>query len=279
MTKPHAPTTKVGAPNQQPRYYDTRSSRRTLLLGVGAGMLLSGGGAALWLTKPWATDGIAGEGGTVDVNGDLGDVRDVEPAPRALPVDVAAASGGDPSPFTSVAMVGDSITRGSQPLLEEVLAARGVTDLRIDGVPSRRIEIGSGNNEPLSGIRTLFQLLSEGVAPDAWVIALGTNDVGQYADDAEYVRLIDSITGMIAADLPLVWVDVYRPEYIDASRTFNQLVRERLAARGNARVADWFSRASDDSLRLLQGDRIHPNDNGRLVFAAIVADAIADLNR
>ena len=82
---------------------------------------------------------------------------------------------------------------------------------------------------------------------------------------------------MLPADEPLVWVDVYRPEYLEASQLFNRLLRDRLADRGNAVVADWYSRASDPDLKVLRKDHIHPNDNGCLVFAAIVADALAEL--
>ena len=99
----------------------------------------------------------------------------------------------------------------------------------------------------------------------------------QYAEDDDYRRLIDAMVTMLPEDQPLVWVDVYRPDALDASRRFNELLRDRLDTRGNAFVADWFSRASDTQLDILRDDGLHPNTRGNLVFADLVADALARL--
>jgi len=266
------------APTPQPNYYDTGRSRRAFLIGAGAAVLVGGAGLVVWGSGVLAGDddagstGAAGGGAASGGNDSSG-----EQATRVIREGTSNGEPGTALGFASMAMVGDSITEGSASSLQTVLTNNGYTDVDIQGKASRRIEIGDGNSAPLSGIKTMFGMLADGVRPEAWVIALGTNDVGQYANAEDYTRLIDAMVTMLPDDEPLVWVDVYRPEYLDDSQLFNQLLRQRLGDRGNAVVADWYSRASDPDLGILRKDGIHPNDRGTLVFAALVADALAQL--
>lgn len=211
------------------------------------------------------------------VRGQIVGLADLEVAPGQPDVDPADEGSTGDFGFGTVGMVGDSITAGSMDELRYVFTAHGVDEATIDGVPSRRIEIGNGNSEPLNGISTLYAMLADGVRPDAWVIALGTNDVGQYADATEYAGLIDTMVEMLPDDVALVWVDVYRPRYLEDTETFNRLVRERLARRDRSAVASWFDVASRPDQQVLQDDGIHPNDDGSAAFAGLVAAALATL--
>ena len=279
MTAPHPTQTPGHTP--APRYYDTGRTRRAFLLGAGGALALGVGGLALWGSGVLAGDEAADDLADGDVDGDV-DVDEVARSQTPDGADRRAPEGGDddsPRGFTSVAMVGDSLTQGSTPALEQVLSDRGYVTIEIEGRTSRRIEVGDGSGAPLSGVRQLFTMIGSGVSPEAWVIALGTNDVGLYPGEEDYLRLIDSMVTMLPDTMPLVWVDVYRPQHLDATKLFNELLRRRMAERGNAVVADWYSRASDPQLDVLRSDRIHPNARGNLVFADLVADALARLAR
>lgn len=174
-------------------------------------------------------------------------------------------------------MVGDSITEGSLQALTATLSDAGVEDVRIEGERSRRIEVGNGKGDaPLSGVITTYNLLAEGLNPDAWVIELGTNDVGSYANADEYGALIDLITAMLPGK-PLVWVNTYRKQYLDDTVLFNTVLAERLKARGNAEVADWYSVASAPNQTVLRSDDLHPNDNGQLALSLLVLQALQQL--
>ncbi|MDO8361651.1 MAG: GDSL-type esterase/lipase family protein [Actinomycetota bacterium] len=182
------------------------------------------------------------------------------------------------SAITSLAMVGDSITAGSAPALTTGLTAAGVESLRIEGEASRRIDVGSGRgSEPLSGVKVVFSLLAEGLQPGAWVIELGTNDVGSYADADAYGDLIDKITTMLPPPTPLAWVNVYRPQYPEHTVMFNDVLAQRMAARGNAVVADWYSVASGPDQSVLRADNLHPNDNGEQALTLLVIQALQQL--
>lgn len=278
------------APVPQPRYYDTGTSRRSFLLGAGAALLVGGATAGLALGTD-VFDGVLNDlfGGN-DGSGakNSGDGSSVEPDSGGGGGGNGVVEGADKTPGantggngssgarpTSMAMVGDSITARSKNALVFTLTAMGFDGITINGLTSRRIEIGDGSAAPLSGIKSMYQMLAFGVKPEVWVIALGTNDVGQYSGAEDYTRLIDAMASMLPVEMPLVWVDVYRPEYLDASRLFNQLLGEYMDKRGNAVVAHWYDLAAAPDQNILQHDHIHPNDRGTAVFASLVNDAIA----
>ena len=115
------------------------------------------------------------------------DVADgiVELSKGTVPADGPGIALGGGPPGRRVAMVGDSITVGSTPGLEAAAEALGF-ELSIDAEVGRRMTVGSS---PESGTAAIADLLAESGVPDLWVVALGTNDVGQY-DDAEYAAQI-----------------------------------------------------------------------------------------
>ncbi len=176
---------------------------------------------------------------------------------------------------TKFAMVGDSITRASVKPLTAALQQLGFTEIKIEAEVSRRIDVGDGKSEPLSGAKTMLKMISEGVTPDVWAIAMGTNDVGKYPDAAAYATLIDEMMSMPDSKVPIVWVDVYNPNQLAGTKMFNLVLRDRARARGNATVLSWFDLASNPKAKILRDDHIHPNPAGTLVFADLVSKALA----
>ncbi len=194
-------------------------------------------------------------------------------APRPV-----ATSGAAPAAITSVVIVGDSITEGSAVALNTTLLAAGVDDVRIEGRASRRIEVGNGKGSgPESGILTVSALLAYGADPSAWVIELGTNDVGSYASADEYGALINRILDLLPPTTPLVWVNTYREQHLDDTLVFNQELQQRITERGNAVVADWYALASAPDQTILRSDRLHPNENGQLALSLLVVAALQQL--
>lgn len=186
--------------------------------------------------------------------------------------------GGDadaPREIRSVVVLGDSISQAATDEYADAFRANGIPEVRVEAVVGRRIEVGNGKGSGApSGIRTLFGLLSESVSPDAWVIELGTNDIGSYATPEEYGALIDQILDMLPDEVPLVWVNCYRPQYMDLTNMFNMVLQQRIDDRPNAVVTDWFSTASAPDQEVLRSDDLHPNDFGSTVLALLVAQSL-----
>jgi lysophospholipase L1-like esterase len=188
--------------------------------------------------------------------------------PASEVVAVAGSVGAAPSTTTAsagldvdtVAMVGDSITVGSQDELADAFAGIGLADAEINAVSGRRMV---ENGSVPSGLDGIAEVLAEGPDPDLWVIALGSNDVANY-DAEEYPAAIGELLAAIPSDAPLVWVDCYLRNYEDESEAFGTALREVLAERGNATVVDWASVAASDGVL---SDNVHPSGFGRAEFA------------
>lgn len=198
--------------------------------------------------------------------------------PRAYPADSRPLDDDETSEdtvFSSLVMVGDSITEGSANELAAAFETMGIADVQIDGDAGRRIEVGNGKGQaPLSGVRTIFTMLAEGVEPDVWVIELGTNDVGSYPDAEAYAELIDLVLGMFAEGTPVLWVNTYREQYPDHTDMFNLVLAQRLGERDNAMVVDWHGAVTAPDADLLSSDNLHPNSAGQVALAMLVAQAL-----
>jgi lysophospholipase L1-like esterase len=190
------------------------------------------------------------------------------PSPGAGPAPVAAEAP------THVAMIGDSITAASELQLTEAFAEAGFVEWVIEGESGRRIAVGNGRGEPLAGTAMLADMLDFGVAPDVWVIALGTNDVGQYSTTEEYVALVDGMLDQLPEDVPVVWVDAYVGPRLEETIEWNAVLHDGLDGREHASIAEWSAVATDDGV--LSGDDYHPSEDGQAVFAEVVAAAAAD---
>jgi hypothetical protein len=235
-----------------------RISRRTLLRGAAPAGLLA-------VVAACSDSGVRSSAADKNTSG-------IDPA-QPTGVGVLPAAPTDVT-RTKFAMVGDSITRAASKSLTSVLEEQGFTDIVIEAENSRRIAVGDGKGEPLSGVKTLFTMVSEGVEPDVWAIAMGTNDVGKYKEADEYAALIDQMLTIPAAGVPIVWIDVYNPLQLAGTKMFNSVLRERAAARGNTTVQSWFNLASDPKEEILGTDHIHPNEQGAVVFADLVSAAL-----
>jgi lysophospholipase L1-like esterase len=176
----------------------------------------------------------------------------------------------------SVGVIGDSITQESEALLYELLRNDGFARVRIEAERSRRIRVSGSGGVPRAGLSVMEDFVAEGFAPTAWVIALGTNDIGSYSDGPAFAELIDTMLFLVPPATPVVWVDTYLPDRLENCVTMNTELRRILQARGAASVASWYDAnvAPDESL--LRSDRIHPNERGRIVFPTLIT---AELRR
>jgi lysophospholipase L1-like esterase len=176
----------------------------------------------------------------------------------------------------SVGVIGDSITQESEDLLFELLRNDGFARVRIEAERSRRIRVSGSGGVPRSGLSVMEDFLVEGFAPTAWVIALGTNDIGSYADGPAFAELIDMMLFLIPSTTPVVWVDTFLPDRLENCVVMNTEVRRILSERGAGSVASWHDANLVPGESLLRSDRIHPNERGRIVFPTLVT---AELRR
>jgi lysophospholipase L1-like esterase len=204
-------------------------------------------------------------GGALDLGAGLG----IDGDPGAMGAAGRVAAGADQ--ITSLVMIGDSITKGSREELEQRFDMLGIENVLIEAENGKRMVVSSPENP---GGSTVADFLhgDDDHADTLWVVALGTNDVGQYAGPDELAAAVNEVLAKVPEESPLVWVDTYfrdRPEQEDL---LNAIVRERVERRGNAVIAPWTSFATTDGI--LYGDGVHPNEEGAEVFAFVVTDTV-----
>jgi lysophospholipase L1-like esterase len=176
------------------------------------------------------------------------------------------------SPET-LAMIGDSITFMSTEALQAELSDTGLEVLAIDAQVGRRITVGD-SGQPYPGTE-IVDFIANSDPPDVWVIALGTNDIGKYADGAEFAAQVQALLDLLPAAAPLVWVDTWYGAQVDQTQLVNDTLRSVVGERDNAIVADWASHADDEGV--VTFDLVHPTTDGIAVFAQVVADGVDSL--
>jgi len=184
-----------------------------------------------------------------------------------------ASSRGKKTPPTTLLVLGDSLTWGSNffAKAQSRLAATGQFEsVVVDGWWSRRI--GGIISTTYSGTNTYKKLTSNGVRPTAVIVALGTNDV---------FFLSDTI-----GNVPVVWVNVHRvesPTTVNRSRLFNDTLTRVIAEYPLASTFDWASVAKQNSA-IMAWDKIHHTPTGYevrtkayLEIAALLAQRATDM--
>lgn len=203
---------------------------------------------------------------------------DVPPPAVAVTGDPAAISGAadavanDAAQIDTVVMIGDSITKGATKALDERYELLGLDQL-IVAENSKRMEVSAPDNPSGASIARFLTDNGDGDHTDeVWVVALGTNDVGQYDSADEIAAAVNEVLAAVPDDAALVWVDTYFRDRAEAEDELNAIVRDRVIRRGDSVIAPWSSFAPSDGV--LTGDGVHPTSDGADVFAFVVTDTV-----
>ena len=239
----------------------TTIRRRAALLGLGLLAL-----AACSSTSSEASDGGDAQAPlpTIGIGSDIGQLSggaDVRPI--------------DAGEVDSIVMIGDSITVGATPALEEQFQQLGFNDVTIVAQQDKRIGQSFGGNS--SGVDIATFLASEmdgGPEEQLWVVALGTNDISQYDDVEDVVPVIESLLAPIPDGAPVIWVDTYFEDRPNDTADVNAAIEQVIAERGNATIGPWNVYAPTDGV--LRSDGVHPNTEGAVVFASVVTSTVAN---
>jgi lysophospholipase L1-like esterase len=198
----------------------------------------------------------------------------VEGQPGELAADGATAR--DASGIDSVVMIGDSITRGSMDALRTEFGSLGFDNVAIEAEDGKRMVVSSGDNEGGSKVAEFLAAAGGDTAHtnEVWVVALGTNDIGQYAGADEIAAAVNEVIDAVPDDAALVWVDTYFRDRPQQTELVNSIVRDRIGRRGDSVVAPWTAFATQEGV--LSRDGVHPTTDGADVFAFVVADTVRE---
>lgn len=178
----------------------------------------------------------------------------------------------DAADIDKVMMVGDSITVGATPALEAQFDALGLTH-EIQAERGKRMAVSSsGNPSGATVAEAMVDADDDEPSTEVWVVALGTNDIGQYASPDEIAAAVNEVLAEVPADAALVWVDTYISDRLEQTEAVNSIIRERVARRGNSVIAPWSANAPAEGV--LSGDGVHPTTDGSVWFAYVVSDTV-----
>lgn len=176
------------------------------------------------------------------------------------------------SDIDSVVMIGDSITKGSMPYLDERF---GLLDLDhvIQAENGKRMAVSSQDNPSGAAVAAFLAENGDGDHSDeVWVVALGTNDISQYAGPDEIAAAVNEVLNEVPADAALVWVDTYISDRLEQTAAVNSIIRERVEQRGDSVIALWTAFVEGDGV--LSDDGVHPTNGGADVFAFVVTETV-----
>ena len=238
----------------------TTIRRRAALLGLGLLAL-----AACSSTSSEASDGRAQPPlPTIGIGSDIGQLSGG--------ADVRAIDAGA---VESIVMIGDSITVGATPALEEQFRQLGFSDVTIVAQQDKRIGQSFGDNSSGADIAAFLANETDGEPEEQlWVVALGTNDISQYDDVEDVVPVIESLLAPIPDGAPVIWVDTYFEDRPDDTADVNAAIEQVIGERGNATIGPWNVYAPTDGV--LRSDGVHPNTEGSVVFASVVTSTVAN---
>lgn len=170
---------------------------------------------------------------------------------------------------SSVVVIGDSLTESAEQQITTELEALGL-DVVVDGASSRRLIDDRGVEPGVAAVRNALTFRS----PDVFVVALGTNDVGEKPPE-EIMADVAQIVSLLPADAPLVWIDTWVHAEQRASHYANLAIRQALAGRPSTTVVDWWTHGYDEGV--IAGDGIHLQEAGKTLFAELIAEAVEPL--
>lgn len=177
----------------------------------------------------------------------------------------------DAARIESVVMIGDSITKGSRAAIEERFDQLGMAPVTIEAENGKRMVISAPDNLGGSTIAEIVTELGGGDHDDElWIVALGTNDIGNYDGPDEIAAAVNEVLAAVPDEAPLVWVDTYFRDRPEQQEVVNSIIRDRVERRGNSVVAPWSTFATGDGV--MTGDGVHPTPAGTEVFAFVVTD-------
>lgn len=174
----------------------------------------------------------------------------------------------------SVVMIGDSITVGAKPLIEEQFSTLGFDEVNVVAQELKRTAVSFGDNSSGADIAASITGGDDRGNEQLWVVALGTNDIGQYASSDDVATQVRTLLAEIPDSAPVVWINTYFAARPEDTSAVNAAIEQTLADRGNSIVGRWDQIAGVDGV--LRSDGVHPNAEGAKVFAAFVTTTVAD---
>ena len=162
---------------------------------------------------------------------------------------------------SNVTIIGDSITEGAKLELLDVLP-----EADIHSQSSKQFSTGGSDNP--SGLAILEDLVNNSSLRRVLVFALGTNGTGSASEEN-----IKKVLDLAGEGTQVVFVTNFTTasDYNFNNNNFMKAANDY----DNVSVVDWKGAISENPEKYLVSDGIHPNSEGRKIFAALIKDEVS----
>jgi len=144
--------------------------------------------------------------------------------------------------FGNVVYIGDSTSNGSRANLRKQLETTALGPYRFDIGPGRAM-IRPGRTM-YSGVEAVRRSRLAGFVPEAYVVALGANDLKYGIATAKIARrTFDTLMGEIGTDCPVGFVTMYAT-VPSGCRRYNRYLKQAASRWPNIHIVDWASLAN-----------------------------------
>lgn len=181
-----------------------------------------------------------------------------------------------PAEIHTVAVIGDSLSSGWIAGIATELGKLGVVAYYIDVRGGR--SIGTIRTPFDSGLTALARMHRAGIHPDAYVIALGGNDLsavrkGRLDATTEIVRMLDAI-----GPAPVAWLTIWGKFKArqEGATIFNTALHALAETRMNLHVVEWAPLLAANP-KWFQVDGTHLRGGGIKARNVMLAQAAADM--
>lgn len=172
---------------------------------------------------------------------------------------------------TRVSVVGDSLTIGTMPFQADAFATAGWGHSAVDAYGSRGIRTKI-RKDLHTGLTAVDAIKAKSGDSDLWVIALGTNDAGIYAN-SKHPALIRMMMDQIGSGHKVMWVNIYLPETPERQDHWNSALSTVAEERSDDMIVfDWAAVAAANP-QWLANDQIHCSNKGYRERATAIAEA------
>jgi uncharacterized protein with LGFP repeats len=175
----------------------------------------------------------------------------------AVAADDAVPASGWTAATPSVFAVGDSLFMQCGPTLGMGTRSVGMIGWASASSTDLRLRLSSAPDAvwPYTTEASHAEELADFRDASTLVIGLGTNDVRGSISPAQFR---DNVNWFLqqAAGRPVLWVNLYRPQFAENVATWNQILADAAGQHANLRIVDWNGYATANP-SALKADRVH----------------------
>ncbi len=181
-------------------------------------------------------------------------------------------------PEQRILAFGDSLFAGYNVASDDSYPAKLEASLRAQGINARVTNAGVSGDTTAAGLQRLtFTLDGQPEKPDLFILELGGNDLLRGLPVSETRKNIETMLQELQKrEIPVLLMGMRAPpNFAEFQEAFDNLYPE-LAKQYGADLVPFFQESIYDKPELIQGDRVHPTEEGIETLVGATVEAVKE---